>query len=109
LPYLFLSLHQFFIMPTDSEKDVEHQRPKSESDVSDTHKVDWGLDDGDNPKNFVFRKKVWITFQLGMLAMSASLGSSIITPGQNAFAEYIGVGADVAVLSVSLYMYALAS
>jgi hypothetical protein len=96
-------------MPTDSVKDEELQKPKSESDVTDTHKVDWGPDDGDNPRNFAFRKKVWITFQLGMLAMSASLGSSIIAPGQNAFAEYVGISAEVTVLSVSLYMYALPS
>jgi hypothetical protein len=93
-------------MSIGSEKDEEQQKPQSKSDIGDINKVDWEPGDAKNPRNFAFSKKAWITFQLGMIAMSASLGSSIIAPGQNAFAEEVGVGAEVAVLSVSLYMYA---
>ena len=98
-------------MPPDAEaqaKDEEKGRPKSDDDVGDTNLVDWEPNDPDNPRNFSLRFKIWITFQLGMLALAASLGSSIIAPGQTAFAEYVGISQEVSVLSISLYMYVFA-
>ena len=43
-----------------------------------------------------------------MLAMAASLGSSIISPAQNAIAEYTHVSPEVAILSISLYILGFA-
>lgn len=67
--------------------------------------VDWnGANDPGNPLNWSTSYKSWITFLMGMLALSASLGSSIISPAANIIAAYIGVEREVSVLSVSLYM-----
>jgi hypothetical protein len=66
--------------------------------------VGWEQDDPDNPRNWSLRFKIWITFQLGMLALSGSLGSSIISPAEEVIAKYVGVSSEVAVLMISLYM-----
>lgn len=71
----------------------------------DPNLIDWDGDaDPANPRNWGKGYKSWITFQLGMLALAASLGSSIIAPGENAIAQYVGVSKEVTVLSISLYM-----
>lgn len=71
----------------------------------DPNIVDWeGDDDKENPRNWSSGYKSWITVQLGLLALSASLGSSIIAPGEADIAAYTGVSSEVVVLSISLYM-----
>lgn len=74
----------------------------------DAFLVDW--DDGEkaNPKNWTSTYKSWITFQLGMLALSASLGSSIISPAEDAITSYTGISAEVGVLVISLYIFGFA-
>ena len=66
--------------------------------------VKWDADDPENPRNWSVTNKCWITFQLGMLALAASLGSSITSPAGDAIATYLGVSNEVSVLSVSLYV-----
>lgn len=78
---------------------------KDEKPTKDPNIVDWeGEDDEENPRNWSSGYKSWITVQLGLLALAASLGSSIISPAENVIANYVGVSSEVAVLSVSLYM-----
>jgi hypothetical protein len=66
--------------------------------------VEWDEDDRECPRNWSTVYKCWITFQLGMLALAASLGSSIISPAGTTIATYTGVSQEVAVLSISLYV-----
>lgn len=66
--------------------------------------VKWDQDDPLNPQNWPVAYKCWVTFQLGMLALAGSLGSSIMTPAEDTIAEYVGVSNEVVVLDVSLYM-----
>lgn len=71
----------------------------------DRYLVNWdGPTDKENPRNWSNPYKAWITFQLGMLALAASLGSSIIAPGETDIARYVGVSSETAVLTVSLYV-----
>lgn len=71
----------------------------------DSNLVGWDGDhDPENPLNWSDGYKWWITFQLSMLALAASLGSSIIAPAQNAIAEYVDVSQEVTVLVISLYV-----
>ena len=70
----------------------------------DPNRVDWEPDEKANPKNFTTAYKIFITFQLGMLAFGASLGSSIISPASQTIADDLGVGVEVTVLNVSLYV-----
>jgi hypothetical protein len=66
--------------------------------------LEWDVDDPGNPRNWSHGFKYWITFQLGMLAFAASIGSSITAPATASIAAYVNVSYEFAVLSVSLYM-----
>jgi len=91
--------------PLNDEESAVPSNPVEEKIKIDTNLVDWdGHNDQENPRNWSTLYKSWITFQLGMLALAASLGSSIIAPAGNTIAGYVGVSSEVAVLSVSLYM-----
>lgn len=82
-----------------------------------------------NPKNWSNMLKGWITLQLGFLALVGSLGyfsllraspmeqqltptsdhsSSIIAPAENALGAEFGIGSEVTVLAVSLYVLGFA-
>jgi len=52
--------------------------------------------------------KAFITFILGMLALAASLGSSIISPAERQIAQYTGISGEAAVLVISLYIVGFA-
>ncbi|KAL2349716.1 major facilitator superfamily domain-containing protein [Cryomyces antarcticus] len=90
--------------------DDEESAPVSqpEKETRDDNIVDWEPDDAENPRNWSTTYKCWITFQLSMLALAASLGSSIISPATSAIAEYVGVSLEVSVLSISLYILGFA-
>ncbi|RDI89026.1 Pre-mRNA-splicing factor [Venturia inaequalis] len=75
---------------------------------ADLFLVKWDENDPKNPFNWTTRYKAWITFQLGMLALAASLGSSIISPGERAISEEFGVSQEVSVLAISLYVLGFA-
>jgi hypothetical protein len=98
-----LSPHNTSRSPEDANEG--EKGTKSERGEDGRIEVGWdGPDDQMNPKNWSTLYKSFITFLLGMLALSASLGSSIISPAEQTIAAYIGVGREVSVLSVSLYM-----
>ncbi|TLD37454.1 MFS general substrate transporter [Venturia nashicola] len=75
---------------------------------ADLFLVKWDDNDPKNPFNWTLKHKSWITFQLGMLALAASLGSSIISPGERAISEEFGVSQEVSVLAISLYVLGFA-
>jgi hypothetical protein len=81
-------------------RDVE----KGSSPLDPDYLVKWAPNDPVNPQNWPVRYKWWVTFQLGMLALVGSLGSSITTPADDVIASYIGVSGEVAVLNLSLYV-----
>ncbi|KAL6713992.1 hypothetical protein ACLMJK_008486 [Lecanora helva] len=89
---------------SNKEEDREEENP----DGKDAFLVDWEPNDTSNPRNWSTSYKSWITFQLGMLALAASLGSSIISPAENAIMEYTGISPEVAVLPVSFYILGFA-
>ncbi|PYH97856.1 bicyclomycin resistance protein [Aspergillus ellipticus CBS 707.79] len=74
----------------------------------DPNLVGWEENDPENPQNFSTAYKCWITFQLGLLALSASLGSSIISPAETDLKAYLGIGTEVSILPVSLYILGFA-
>ena len=87
---------------TDVEKEAQQRRGVSME--KDHFLVGWDENDKDNPRNWTNGYKSWITFQLGMLALAASLGSSIISPAEDAISIDMDVSHEVAVLSISLYI-----
>ena len=91
-----------------SQVSSEREKEKDEDDEKNAYLVDWEPNDEANPRNWSTSYKSWITFQLGMLALSASLGSSIISPAEDAIMAYTNVSSEVVVLSVSLYILGFA-
>ncbi|RDH32856.1 major facilitator superfamily domain-containing protein [Aspergillus welwitschiae] len=89
--------------PADAEKGkAEH------AGGPDPNLVTWEENDPENPHNFSTAYKCWITFQLGLLALSASLGSSIISPAETELKAYLKIGTEVSILPVSLYILGFA-
>lgn len=82
------------------------QLPTDESRTAE--KDDWIVkfdnNDRQNPKNFKTSYKVFLTFQMSMLALSGSLGSSIVSPAQSAIESQLDVGPEVAALTLSLFV-----
>jgi hypothetical protein len=66
--------------------------------------VTWAVNDPDNPQNWSLLYKSWVTLQLSMLALAASVASSMIAPAGGVVAAQIGVGENVVVLNVSLFV-----
>ena len=81
---------------------------EKEEDEKKTYLVNWEPNDKANPRNWSKSYKSWITFQLGMLALAASLGSSIISPAEDAIMAYTKISTEVAVLPISFYILGFA-
>ncbi|KAF2494871.1 MFS general substrate transporter [Lophium mytilinum] len=88
----------------DEEAAIPQGEKELQADGDDRYLVKFEEDDPTNPRNWKPAYKVWITIQLGLLALAASTASSIIAPAGNTIAEYVGVSREVSVLSVSLYI-----
>ena len=86
----------------------EHGSEEDEENRKDAYLVDWEPNDKANPRNWSTLYKSWITFQLAMLAVSASLGSSIISPAEDAIMAYAHISAELSVLPVSFYILGFA-
>ena len=90
----------------------EHALRKTETSGSrrqdEAFKVAFEASDPADPKNWSFAYKGWITFQLGMLALAASLGSSIIAPAEMAISSYMHISEEVSVLAIALYVLGFA-
>ncbi|KAL8825922.1 MAG: hypothetical protein Q9170_007604 [Blastenia crenularia] len=87
------------------EKNNVSDPPKDEREA---YRVDWEPNDPKNPRNWRTAYKGWLTLQLGMLALAASLGSSIISPAENVIAKYTHTSPEVSTLSLSLYVLGFA-
>ncbi|KAK4986665.1 hypothetical protein LTR66_007802 [Elasticomyces elasticus] len=97
--------------PSGCRPDDEKYPPMPLDTTKTTHeayRVRWAPDDPENPRNWSFGYKSWITFLLSMLSLSASLGSSIISPAEKSIATYTHVSKEVVVLSISLYILGFA-
>ncbi|KAF7969207.1 hypothetical protein HWV62_28001 [Athelia sp. TMB] len=89
--------------------DEEKAQPRNgDTQAGDPNLVVWDENDEENPRNWSTAYKSWITFQLGMLALAASLGSSIISPAEAAIAAHFGLSAEATALLISLYIVGFA-
>ena len=89
----------------DEEKQLHEQNGVSTETIDEkAFLVDWDDNDSDNPHNWSTLYRGWLTFQLSMLALAASLASSIIAPANPVLAKYLGVSEEAIVLNVSLYV-----
>jgi hypothetical protein len=92
----------------DIEKHADANAPDAPGDDKNAFEVRWAEGDRSNPRNFSTIYKGFITWQLGMLALAASLGSSIIAPAEPAISRYTGVSQEITVLCVALYVLGFA-
>ncbi|KAI4849924.1 MFS general substrate transporter [Aureobasidium sp. EXF-8846] len=89
-------------------RDEEAAEIAKEEEQGDPFLVGWHSGEDGNPMNWSSGYKAFITFILGMLALAASLGSSIIAPAETRIAEYTGISGEAAVLVISLYIVGFA-
>ncbi|KAF2802456.1 MFS general substrate transporter [Mytilinidion resinicola] len=88
----------------DEEAAIPQGEKQLQAGEENRYLVKFKENDPTNPRDWKFAYKVWITIQLGFLALAASTASSIIGPAGNTIAEYASVSREVSVLSVSLYI-----
>ena len=79
-----------------------NHHPESKQD--DEFLVRWEENDPGNPRHWPMGRRLYVTFQLGMLAFASSVGSSITSPATNIIRDEIHVSDEVAVLPISLYV-----
>ncbi|KAH8807427.1 bicyclomycin resistance protein [Xylogone sp. PMI_703] len=60
--------------------------------------------DPKNPRNFSSVYKAWLVFQMSLLAMVGSLGSSIISPAETGIVEDMNVSVEATSLTVALFV-----
>lgn len=89
-------------------RDEEAAEIAKEEEQGEPFLVGWEPGENGNPMNWSSSYKAFITFILGMLALAASLGSSIISPAERRIAEYTGISGEAAVLVISLYIVGFA-
>lgn len=106
--------------PADSskqERDIErnplsrirsHYSSKSSRPRDEAFIVHFEDNDPANPRNFSKVRKASITLLLGFMALTGSIGSSIIAPAEPVIARYIGVSQEVTVLAISLFVLGFA-
>jgi hypothetical protein len=92
------------LIPKSSLARVRIEAEKHTASLDPVYLVKWDENDVLNPQNWTANYKWWVTFQLGMLALAGSLGSSITSSADESIAKFTGVSGAVAVLDVSLYM-----
>jgi hypothetical protein len=117
--------------PPTSSKDEEHQAPRhppASTDESncqrsdERHAIDqkpvaaastlvsWdGPQDPQNPMNWSPRRKRLVVAALCCISFSASFSSSVFAPAALAVAAEFGVGEEVAILGISLYVLGFAA
>ncbi|KAG9879370.1 hypothetical protein KCU94_g21106, partial [Aureobasidium melanogenum] len=77
--------------PQQPPPDEEAAEIAKEKEQGDPFLVGWDPGERNYPMNWSSGYKAFITFILGMLALAASLGSSIISPAEQQIAEYTGI------------------
>jgi hypothetical protein len=99
--YYLVAMLRYLFSVTIRRKPCKSRKP---TNPNPAYLVKWEDNDPLNPQMWSDRYKWWVTFQLAMLAMVGSLGSSITTSSDNTIAKYVGVSSEAAVLDLSLYL-----
>ncbi len=60
--------------------------------------------DPENPMNFTSYFKAWLTLALGLLALTGSIGASIITPAEQVISKVMEVNQETSVLALALFV-----
>ncbi|KAJ7791962.1 major facilitator superfamily domain-containing protein [Mycena olivaceomarginata] len=95
---------------TPSPPDTEIRREKQVDDdtiVPDPYLVDWdGDSDPENPRNWSFRKRAFVAFEISFLTFSIYIGSAIYTSSIPGLMAEFNVSLVTATLGLTLYVLA---
>lgn len=90
--------------PTQKDELTPHDHERAAAEEKEAWIVKFEEVDTENPKNFKTWYKIFLTFQMSMLAFAGSLGSSIVSPGQSDIGDDFHVSDEVASLTLSLFV-----
>ncbi|KAF7349177.1 MFS general substrate transporter [Mycena sanguinolenta] len=86
----------------ESQKQVDDDTP-----VPDPYLVDWdGESDPENPRNWSFRKRAFVAFEISFLTFSIYIGSAIYTSSIPGLMSEFNVSLTTATLGLTLYVLA---
>ncbi|KAJ7189532.1 major facilitator superfamily domain-containing protein [Mycena haematopus] len=88
--------------------DVESQKQvEDDTAVPDPYLVDWdGESDPENPRNWSFRKRAFVAFEISFLTFSIYIGSAIYTSSIPGLMAEFDVSLTTATLGLTLYVLA---
>ena len=85
------------------------ERQSERQPLHDPNLIEWdGDSDPENPLNFAFWRKVWLSIMASFLTFAVGFSSSIFSAVTRVTAEGFGVSDEVMVLGVSLYVLGFA-
>lgn len=95
---------------SDSESsDPENISPSKEESAGSKAAVDWIENDAQNPRNWSFGKKIFVTFQICLLTTAVYMGSAIYTAGVVDIERNFNVSTTSALVGLTIFVlgYAL--
>lgn len=84
--------------------EVDITKLETQKSNTDRRVVSFLPDDPENPQNWPFMKKCWVTCQLCLLTLSIYIGSAIYTSGTEGVVERFHVSQVVATLGLTLFV-----
>ncbi|KAI7273965.1 MFS general substrate transporter [Hortaea werneckii] len=91
--------------PPRDEEEGFHQHGGEHDEKQENNIVDFdGPNDPENPQNWPFWRKIWMTCIMAMLTFVISFGSSVFSATTTVYAERFGVSQEVMILGVTLYV-----
>ncbi|KAJ5278854.1 hypothetical protein N7478_004226 [Penicillium angulare] len=91
---------------SESEPDIERASPEKTQSSGDSSTWNWD-EDPSNPYNWPTKWKVQQILMIASAAFTTSVGVSILTPAHTQFMEEFQVSGTVAIVPLSLYVFAL--
>lgn len=92
-------------------QDIDHaidKANKQTDDVDEKERFLVRMEPSDDPKKMNSDRKAWICLQMSLLSLTASIGSSIISPAEAVLAAYLDISLEATVLTVSLFVLGFA-
>jgi hypothetical protein len=94
-------------LENDFEKDETVEKDKGPQEASKEREaflLHFDPGDSEDPRNFTFLRKVWITFIMSMLAFLGLFGTSVVAPAEPVIAAYEHSSIELTTLLVALYI-----
>jgi MFS transporter, DHA1 family, multidrug resistance protein len=98
-------IEESFEPARDEESGFHHNGGQHASEKEQSNLVDWdGPNDPENPQNMSKARKWWISMISALMTFVVSFGSSVFSTATEVTAKEFGVGDEVMILGVTLYV-----